>query len=81
MKSGTVYLVGAGPGDPDLISVKGLGLLGQADVVIYDRLIDERLLDSVPSTAERIYVGKAAGEHIKSQPEINQLLLQLHKLF
>ena len=79
MKCGTVYLVGTGPGDPGLISVKGLGLLGQADVVIYDRLIDERLLDSVPSTAERIYVGKAAGEHIKSQPEINQLLVEKAK--
>ncbi len=76
MKTGKVYLVGAGPGDPGLISQKGLECLAQADVVIYDRLLDERLLDSAPSEVERIYVGKTAGEHAKKQSEINQLLVQ-----
>ncbi|MFC2035239.1 uroporphyrinogen-III C-methyltransferase [Chloroflexota bacterium] len=75
MRTGKVYLVGAGPGDPGLISVKGLELLSKADVVIYDRLIDKELLNSVSSAVELICVGKAAGEHIKSQPEINQLLV------
>jgi len=75
MKTGKVYLVGAGPGDPGLISQRGLECLAQADVVIYDRLLDERLLDEAPA-AERIYVGKTAGEHIKPQTEINQLLVQ-----
>ena len=54
MKPGKVFLVGAGPGDPGLISVKGLECLGQADVIIYDHLLDQRLLDSVPAAAERI---------------------------
>ncbi len=57
MKTGKVYLVGAGPGDPGLISQKGLACLVQADVIIYDRLLDERLLDSALPEAERIYVG------------------------
>ncbi|MFQ5997025.1 MAG: uroporphyrinogen-III C-methyltransferase, partial [Dehalococcoidales bacterium] len=75
MKVGKVYLVGAGPGDPGLISVKGLECLKRAEVIIYDRLLDERLLDSAPPHAERIYAGKTAGEHIKPQAEINQLLV------
>jgi uroporphyrinogen III methyltransferase/synthase len=75
MKTGKVYLAGAGPGDPSLISVKGLECLKKADVVIYDRLLDEGLLDSVPPEAERIYVGKTAGDHTKPQDEINRLLV------
>src|SRR4030042_1376100 len=75
MKAGKVYLVGAGPGDPGLISVKGLESLKKADVIIYDRLLDDRLLDSAAPTAERIYVGKAVGEHTEPQAEINQLLV------
>ena len=75
MKEGKVYLVGAGPGDPGLITIKGLECLKKADVIIYDRLLDDRLLDSAASAAERIYVGKAAGEHAKPQAEINQLLV------
>jgi len=75
MKVGKVYLVGAGPGDPSLISVKGLECLKRAEVIIYDRLLDERLLNSAPPHAERIYVGKTAGEHIKPQAEINRLLV------
>ncbi|MFC1929609.1 uroporphyrinogen-III C-methyltransferase [Chloroflexota bacterium] len=76
MKAGKVYLVGAGPGDQRLITQKGLECLAQADVVIYDRLLDERLLDSVLPEAERIYVGKASSEHTKEQSEINQLLVK-----
>ncbi len=79
MKSGKVYLVGAGPGDPGLISVKGFEILVQADVVIYDRLLNERLLNSASTEAERIYVGKAAGKHAKEQKEINQLLVEKAK--
>lgn len=75
MKAGKVYLVGAGPGDPGLITIKGLECLKEADVIIYDRLLDDRLLDSAAFAAERIYVGKAAGEHTKPQAEINQLLV------
>ncbi|MFC1987537.1 uroporphyrinogen-III C-methyltransferase [Chloroflexota bacterium] len=75
MKTGKVYLVGAGPGDPGLITVKGLELLQQAAVIVYDRLLDDRLLALATPAAERIYVGKAAGSHTKSQDEINQLLV------
>jgi len=76
MKRGKVYLVGAGPGDPGLMTQKGLRCLEQAEVVIYDRLIDERLLDSVPPKAERLYVGKASSAHTKEQAEINRLLVE-----
>jgi len=75
MKAGKVYLVGAGPGDPGLISLKGLECLKKADTIIYDRLLDEGLLDSAPLEAERIYVGKTAGEHTRPQAEINRLLI------
>ena len=79
MKTGKVYLVGAGPGDPGLITQKGLESLTQADVIIYDHLLDERLLDSAPLSAERIYVGKWSGEHTREQEEINQLLVRKAK--
>jgi uroporphyrinogen III methyltransferase/synthase len=75
-KQGKVYLVGAGPGDPGLITVKGLACLQQADVVIYDRLVDERLLDEAPPRAEKIYVGKASNHHLWKQEAINRLLLE-----
>ena len=65
MNKGKVYLVGAGPGDPSLITVKGLDCLRRANVVIYDRLIDDSLLDAVRSEAERIYVGKGRGRRAK----------------
>lgn len=73
--TGKVYLVGGGPGDPDLITVKGLQLLRRADVVLYDRLVPPQLLDEVPVTAERIPVGKTPGQHSLTQPEINALLI------
>lgn len=75
MKAGKVYLVGAGPGDPGLVTLKGLECLKEADVIVYDRLLDERILDLASSRAEKIYVGKMAGEHHRPQPEINQLLV------
>lgn len=79
MKQGKAYLVGAGPGDPGLISRKGLECLKQADVIIYDRLLDDQLLESASPEAERIYVGKAAGQHAREQNEINQLLVKKAK--
>jgi len=72
---GKIYLVGAGPGDPTLITQKGLECLARADVVIYDHLLDERLLDAARPDAEKIYVGKSGAEHAKEQSDINQLLV------
>jgi len=76
MKKGKVYLVGAGPGDPGLMTVKGLDCLRRADVVIYDRLVEESILNEAQPDAEKIYVGKADRLHILEQDAINQLLLE-----
>ena len=77
MKSqrGKVYLVGAGPGDPALVTLKAVERLRQAEVIIYDYLANEELLDFAPPESERIYVGKKAGDHAMSQEEINELLV------
>ena len=72
---GKVYLVGAGPGDPGLITVRGLTYLRQAQVVVYDRLIHPALLDEASPSAECINVGKAPGRHTVPQVEINALLI------
>ena len=74
MKRGCVYLVGAGCGSADLITLRGLRLLRACDVVVYDDLIDPALLDEVPPAAETIYMGKRRGAHSASQQEINDLL-------
>lgn len=71
-----VYLVGAGPGDPGLITVKGFELIKKADVIIYDRLAGEELLKHAKEGAELIYVGKRAGKHSYTQGEINKLLIE-----
>ena len=73
-KTGMVYLVGAGPGDPKLITVKGLNCIGKADVLVYDRLVSPRLLQHAPAGAELIYVGKLPDRHTMKQEEINKLL-------
>lgn len=75
MKQGTVYLIGAGPGDPGLITVRGLECLRNADVIVYDRLAPTTLLDEARTTAERIYAGKRSGHHAMPQEEINNLLV------
>jgi uroporphyrinogen III methyltransferase / synthase len=74
--SGKVYLVGAGPGDPGLITVKGLRCLQQAQVVVYDRLLDPSLLDAAPQSSERVFVGKERGRQALTQDEINALLVE-----
>jgi uroporphyrinogen III methyltransferase/synthase len=73
---GRVYLVGAGPGDPELITLKGLRCLQQAEVVVYDRLANEALLQHVPASTIRVFAGKAPGAHALSQEQINALLVQ-----
>jgi uroporphyrinogen III methyltransferase / synthase len=71
-----VALVGAGPGDPGLMTVRGLTLLRRADVVVYDRLVDPRLLEEARPDAIRVFVGKASGAHTLPQREINALLVR-----
>lgn len=76
MERSKLVLLGAGPGDPDLISIKGVKTLKQADVVLYDTLSHPALLDYAPATAEKIYVGKKAGSCQNSQEKINNLIVQ-----
>lgn len=76
-KQGIVYLIGAGPGDPGLITVKGRERLRNCDAVVYDHLASQELLEETKADCQKIYVGKQAGCHYKSQKEINSILVEL----
>ena len=75
-QKGEIYIVDAGPGDPDLLTFRGLRLMQQAEVILYDRRIPGRILDLVRRDAERIYIGEQQTEYAMSEEEVNQLLIQ-----
>lgn len=79
MRVGKVYLVGAGPGDPGLLTVRGLALLRQAEVIVYDRLVNPILLEEAPPEAIRVFAGKLTGVHSLPQEQINKLLITYAK--
>jgi uroporphyrinogen III methyltransferase/synthase len=76
MKKGKVYLVGAGPGDPDLLSIKALKIIRKAEVIVYDRLVEKSILKLIPKTTEKIYVGKRSGRHTVPQDKIHEILVE-----
>ncbi len=77
--TGKVYLVGAGPGDPELVTLKAVKLLKASDVIIYDRLANPEILEHAPPGAERIFVGKEARRHMVAQEKINELMAEKAK--
>jgi len=78
---GTVWLVGGGPGDPELLTLKAMRVLSQADIVLYDSLISDEILDMLPQKCTRIHVGKRCGAHKMSQVDIQTLLLTSAKKY
>lgn len=76
-----VYLLGAGPGDPELLTLKAARILKSAQAVVYDNLISEEILKLIPKKAEKIFAGKTKSRHLLKQPEINALLVKLSKKY
>ncbi len=81
LPAGIVYLVGAGPGDPELLTLRAVKLLGQADVIVYDHLVSPGVLEFARREAQRVYAGKQHGNHTFSQTDINNLLVRLAKKY
>ena len=79
-QTGTVYLVGAGPGDPELLTLKAHRLLSQCDALVYDSLVPKEVLDLVPTSCERRFVGKRRGHHSVPQPSTNAVLVEMAQM-
>ena len=77
--TGRVYLVGAGPGDSKLITLRAVELIEKADVVLYDRLVSKKIISMIPKKAEKIYVGRAVGDDTTHQNTTNDLMVQYAK--
>ena len=77
--TGKVYLVGAGPGDSKLITLRAVELLKKADVVLYDRLVSKKILSMIPKNAKKIYVGRAVGDDYSHQENTNDLMIKYAK--
>jgi len=77
--TGTVYLVGAGPGDPDLITLRAVELIKKADVVLYDRLVSKKIISMIPKKAKSVYVGRTVGDDYKHQDDTNKLIVEYAK--
>lgn len=77
--SGTVYLVGAGPGDPKLITLRAVELIKKADVVLYDRLVSDKIVSMIPKKAKKLYVGREVGDDYKHQDSTNTMMVQFAK--
>jgi uroporphyrin-III C-methyltransferase len=77
--SGTVYLVGAGPGDPKLITMRAVELIKKADVVLYDRLVSKKIISMIPKKTQKLYVGREVGDDYKHQNTTNQLMVRYAK--
>lgn len=75
-KKGKVYICGAGPGDPKLVTVKAMELVKSCDVILYDRLVGKEIVDQIPAEAEKVYVGRAVGDPTTHQDKTNQLMVQ-----
>ena len=78
--TGKVYLVGAGPGDPKLITLRAIELLKEADVVLYDRLVSKKIISMIPKRTKAIYVGRAVGDDTRHQDGTNELMVKYAKL-
>ena len=78
--TGKVYLVGAGPGDPNLITLRAIEVIKKADVVLYDRLVSKKILNMIPKRAESVYVGRAVGDDTTHQDNTNELMVKFAKL-
>ena len=78
--TGKVYLVGAGPGDPKLITLRAVELLKSADIVLYDRLVSKKIISMIPKRTKSIYVGRAVGDDTRHQDGTNELMVKYAKL-